>query len=396
MDTEIFCRFISNSLHVDTFCYDGDYSVLENFQARNCFDEKLQPMYTAEYLQLLASSARDQIFYEIKDYVNTNLLLFNFEEHFFIVGPYVNSHMSDKELHELLSSQGISLSIYEQLKHYYIRYPLLNYSYLTDIVLAAMRSFVPMTSDFDRRILKGFHEEIDEVKIEDSAESSYLAVLSRYQYENSFLSMIQNGKEKEILAALQGVTLEYEKNADVSSLSFYSDNHEGFTVMRTLARKAAENGGCPVIKIDEITKEAIQRINRARSASESTQILIDMLLNLTHAVAESKALNKYSVLVKNLVIYIDSDFSQEISLAKIAQKSHISKEHLSRLFKKETGVTITEYIATARCKKAAELLKTTALSIAEISELVGYSDNNYFVKVFKKYMGVTPSMYRNI
>lgn len=395
MDTEVFCNFISNCLHINAICFNNDWDILEKFQEKNCFDEKLQPMYTADSLKLLASSAKDGNFYEINDYVNTNLLLFNFEGHFFIVGPYINTYISDKELHELLAKQGLSLRIFEQLRHYCNRFPLINYSYLTDIVLAAMRSFVPMTSDFTKKSLKGFHEEIDESGIINSAENSYLAILARYQFENAFLRMIEEGNEKEVLKALQGATSTYEKSTDSSSLNYYSDNNEGFTVIRTLARKAAELGGCPVIKIDEITQEAIQKVHNSKSVSEINKVQLDMIIALTRAVADSKALNNYSVLIRNLVIYINSNYSKEISLSGIAEGSHISKEHLSRMFKKETGVTITEYVATARLKKATELLTTTNLSISEISELVGYSDNNYFVKVFRKYYKMTPSQYRH-
>jgi YesN/AraC family two-component response regulator len=64
------------------------------------------------------------------------------------------------------------------------------------------------------------------------------------------------------------------------------------------------------------------------------------------------------------------------------------------VFKKETGWTMTEYIALMRCKKAARLLKKTDLPVQEISSYVGYSDNNYFVKVFKKIYDLTPSEYR--
>ena len=394
MDTEVFCNFISNCLHINAICFNNDWDILEKFQEKNCFDEKLQPMYTADSLKLLASSAKDGNFYEINDYVNTNLLLFNFEGHFFIVGPYINTYISDKEFHELLAKQGLSLRIFEQLRHYCNRFPLINYSYLTDIVLAAMRSFVPMTSDFTKKSLKGFHEEIDESGIINSAENSYLAILARYQYENAFLRMIEEGNEKEVLKALQGATSTYEKSTDSSSLNYYSDNNEGFTVIRTLARKAAELGGCPIIKIDEITQEAIQRVHHSKSSPDITQVQLNMILALTRAVAESKALNNYSLLIRNIVIYIDSNYAKEISLSGIAENSHVSKEHLSRLFKKETGVTITEYVANARCKKAAELLTTTNLSISEISELVGYSDNNYFVKVFRKYYKMSPSQYR--
>ena len=57
-------------------------------------------------------------------------------------------------------------------------------------------------------------------------------------------------------------------------------------------------------------------------------------------------------------------------------------------------MTITQFISQLRCTQAAELLAENRLSIQEISAYVGYIDNNYFVKVFKKQYGMTPSEYR--
>ncbi len=57
-------------------------------------------------------------------------------------------------------------------------------------------------------------------------------------------------------------------------------------------------------------------------------------------------------------------------------------------------MTISEYIARTRLEKSAELLKTTKLTVQEIGFLVGYSDNNYFNKRFRKYFGQTPGKYR--
>lgn len=69
---------------------------------------------------------------------------------------------------------------------------------------------------------------------------------------------------------------------------------------------------------------------------------------------------------------------------------------LSKKFKKETGLTFGSYIAKKRCEKAALLLKETALQVQEISNYVGYPDNNYFIKVFKKMYNMTPSEYRKV
>lgn len=104
---------------------------------------------------------------------------------------------------------------------------------------------------------------------------------------------------------------------------------------------------------------------------------------------------QYSPIIRDVLNYISINYTQNISLHELSDTNHISEEYLSRLFKKELGVNLTTYIGNLRTKKAAELLKTSKLSIAEIAMYVGYSDSNYFVKVFKKRYGMTPSTYRS-
>ena len=68
--------------------------------------------------------------------------------------------------------------------------------------------------------------------------------------------------------------------------------------------------------------------------------------------------------------------------------------YLSNLFKRETGITLTNFINQQKIRLAAQYLKESQLSIAQVSERVGIQDVNYFTRVFKKHMGVTPSDFR--
>lgn len=395
MEIEIFTAFISNCLRVQALCVESAPDSLKNFEEKNCFDSALQPMYTAEYLSFLIDNSKENVFYEITDYVGTCLLMFRFRDCHFIVGPYVKSLTTDQKLYNQLFSFDITANIFQQIKLYQSHFPLLDYTYLTDFILAAMRSLVPMTADYNHRFLKGFHEEIEQKNLTDAAETSYFQILKRYEYENYLLEKIRSGDVDGVNAALFNSTSDFLKTSDTSTQSYYATNHEGFTIMRTLARKAAELGGCPVVKIDEITQEAIQRVNQVKKANDISNIIGEMVFKLTKAVEDSKEVNKYSLLIKNIVIYIESNYSKDISLGSIAKESYISKEHLSRQFKKETGRTLTGYITMIRTREAAKLLKSTKLPIADISTFVGYPDSNYFVKVFKKNYALTPSEYRN-
>jgi len=72
----------------------------------------------------------------------------------------------------------------------------------------------------------------------------------------------------------------------------------------------------------------------------------------------------------------------------------ISKYHLCRSFKKYTGYTLTEYITQLRMDRAKELLKTTTLAANQIAAVVGIADENYFYRLFKKYVGISAHKYR--
>ena len=72
----------------------------------------------------------------------------------------------------------------------------------------------------------------------------------------------------------------------------------------------------------------------------------------------------------------------------------ISPYYFSKVFKDETGENFIEYLTTIRIEKAKELLRGSNLSMKEICSAVGYSDPNYFSRTFKKNVGVTPTEYK--
>lgn len=91
--------------------------------------------------------------------------------------------------------------------------------------------------------------------------------------------------------------------------------------------------------------------------------------------------------------YLDQNYEKDLSLKKIAEHFHLNASYISQLIRSETGLTYTQYVTELRMNKAKELLKTTSLSLAEVSEAVGFNDYFYFIKKFKKEVGVTPGKY---
>ena len=92
--------------------------------------------------------------------------------------------------------------------------------------------------------------------------------------------------------------------------------------------------------------------------------------------------------------YIKEHLDEELSVKKLASLAFISSDHLTRLFKKKFGMTVTDYILDRRMKLAAELLKNPDLSITMVSNSVGFGNYSYFTEQFKRFSGLTPRDYQ--
>lgn len=91
-----------------------------------------------------------------------------------------------------------------------------------------------------------------------------------------------------------------------------------------------------------------------------------------------------------IIKYLNENYEKDVSLKKLSELFHLNSSYVSYLIKNETGLTYSQYLTELRIGKAKELLSHTDLSLAEICEAVGFNDYFYFIKKFKKVVGVTP------
>ncbi|WP_260871158.1 helix-turn-helix domain-containing protein [Paenibacillus xylanexedens] len=97
---------------------------------------------------------------------------------------------------------------------------------------------------------------------------------------------------------------------------------------------------------------------------------------------------------EQIMQWIERNFSQSFELSRLAEELHISKSYASRMFKKETGSTITEYLLARRIKQACHLLETTSQPIDVIASALGFNTAAYFIAQFKQIYRTTPLQYR--
>ena len=396
MDHTLFSALLKNLLSVDvTDATDMDSS-LYAFEKEYCFSIKMQPMFTSKALYYLLSSSKESMIYELIDQLGICLSFFTFDNRIYIIGPYVKEKYSELKTETVLAKNDESSSKSLAFKLYYTAFPIVYTEQITSVVNKCIISFSPTENEYSYRRLSGFIQDVSEEDDKtELSEKNYSEIYRRYDQEKQFLSMIRNGDTKNILSAFEKLSgPEALSDFSKETLNYYASGY-GLAILKALSRKAAEESGLSVITIDEITQKYTQLSSATNNAELQTRYQIDMIVELTKAVHNHKlSLDKYSPPIQRVMEYINLHLGDHISNDDLAANASMSISHLSKVFKKETGGTMTEYIALMRCKKAAGLLKKTDLPVQEISSYVGYSDNNYFVKVFKKIYDLTPSEYR--
>ena len=104
---------------------------------------------------------------------------------------------------------------------------------------------------------------------------------------------------------------------------------------------------------------------------------------------------EHSTRIEEVLSYINEHIDQPLTLDSLAQRVSLSPFYFSRVFRKETGYTLREYMINTRINAARFYLRTTELSLKEISYRCGYGSDSTFCTTFKRITGMTPLEYRN-
>ncbi|WP_035346960.1 response regulator [Alkalihalobacillus hemicellulosilyticus] len=148
-------------------------------------------------------------------------------------------------------------------------------------------------------------------------------------------------------------------------------------------------------KMAQVTFHLQERVDLqiVNSMSAMKRLFIGDLRCLLQCITHHEGENWMMVQIQD---YINKHFQLDLKASDIAEKHFITPNYFSVLFKQETGKSFSEYVNSLRIRKASELLSETSNKVFEIAEYVGYKEYKYFVQVFKKHVGVTPTQFRRM
>lgn len=317
-----------------------------------------------------------------------------------LIGPYTSTFTSNEDIEAKALSYSLSSSTTKIIQKYFSSVPYISDDSFLSIAINCLCE--KMFNGFENFSIKQMQtDDLSDINIllnntriiedTDSPLISIQMIEKAYENENKLLNAISQG-----LAHKAEMFFANGKPSDMleARLTDKLRNAKNFLiVLNTLARKAVEQGGVHPIHIDSISSDFALKIEACKSTTECDELFFKIVRKYSRLV-QKHSQKSYSLLVQKVITCIDTDITADLSLKTQAKLLNVNPSYLSALFKKETGVTLTEYVNKMRVERAKQFLKKGNIQIQTVAQNCGILDVNYFTKIFKKYTGVTPKEFR--
>ncbi|MFL5657827.1 MAG: helix-turn-helix transcriptional regulator [Ktedonobacteraceae bacterium] len=308
-----------------------------------------------------------------------------------VVGPFISKAYSPQLLREMSHKERLPLVMQRQLQQCFTTLTMVDEAKQQAISYVLINVLMPGMIEPQRIEIAVPSSENTAVKFKYDLEQDRTLIERRYEVENKMLHAIVKGNPhllKKVMEESKGLPWPYRHpHAPVRSMKNLS------ITANTLFRKAAESAGVHPLYLDSLSGKFAIQIEQAQSIAE-LECLHQEMPEAYCSVVRELAITALSSLIREAVTSIRFNIDQPLSLNRVAETLGVHPSYLSRAFKKELGMTITDYINRLRIEEAKYLLDSGNASVTEAALSVGYNDPNYFSKVFTKLEHVTPHDYR--
>ena len=296
------------------------------------------------------------------------------------------------ELLQLLSQQNIKTKVIV-ISGYY------EYNYTRQALNSRVMDYLlkPIKEDEFNRLIKRCSDELDrETLMEEQNEISLVGIadtswLTKYiEARDDTRKCLEGLSKKGVRCALDKMKalLEQQKDDRAKLKLVINMNYDLHKIVEetVIAKYNAAVDRSFAVELPFTIRESGTHEEFIRHYTDIADKIIDEV-NL-----QRQRKNKIDILA--IKQFVDNNFSGNISLEELAKTNFVTKEYLSSAFKKELGMTFSDYLTRVRMEKAKELIVEYGLPIQAVSDMTGYLDIAHFYKTFKKYFGTSPGKMR--
>lgn len=400
-EIEFIKKILKATLGIDMFYVKAPYDMFDF----SCLDYHLRQTiwsnidYRSIFLKPF-SNPKEKTLYCMTDIFDVHYAIFpivyseleNIE--YLIFGPYLTDPINSFKINQAITANNLSNSMVYPLKTHYCSLPIVDNTKIISSINVLAEYIYHSTTDYTIEFVSESGNSIDvTLDFMPYPELSLTMKIleKRYVWENQLMECISKGNRREAINMLKEMPSKMEPRHN----DLLRDAKNACIILNTLFRKAAENGVVHPVYLDDISKRFAIKIELTTSLKQTKDLILEMVRKYCILV-ENQSLKDYSPQIRKAINYINLNLGEPLSLKYIAEELSVNPSYLSNLFKKEVETTITEYINKSRVKMALKLLNSSDMQVQNISWYVGINDVNYFTKVFKKVIGMTPSEYRII
>lgn len=310
---------------------------------------------------------------------------------FYMIGPMNLGALNRVELHRFYRRYGVDKLAEKELKTF-------SFAEVLDIV-ETLACVLTGQSYTDEELMEKNHllkstvqQEVYERVVFQMKEEEEAFYHHTYQEERKLLESIKQGNAEE------AVQLSRNMDYNLGRLSTKEVRHWKNVAVAaiTVCTRAAIESGVPPFEAYQISDFYIQKSDKSEDVAAILVYRNHAVKELTRRVYQHRNQKFTSSHTERCKEYIRNHYREKIYQNEIAEVLGISVSYLSRLFKKETGICLQNYVIQVRLERAANLLRYSDEPISKIAEYVNFPSQSYFGKMFKAYRNMTPKQYREI
>lgn len=336
--------------------------------------------------------------YYIVDYYECSYSFFQFpDRQILFIGPYLTKEFSLHDLQTLMNNLQIPAELFPQLQDYYYALPTVTMkaafsSLLRHAYAGIFHTELPSIRHLDLKQLETQEKflETHVFFVPEDAVLSMQLLEERYHIEDELLDAISHGNLPKALSVSDAMgTIRFAPRTD----NELRNQKNLMITFNSLMRRSAYLAGVHPFYIDAVSSNYAALIEQCHTVDEIHDITPYMVRSYCGLV-EKRSMSSYSEPVRKILVTVDASLTGDLSLKRFANDLFLNTSYLSTLFKKEVGMTLTDYVNKNRIAYAKKLLKSTTLSIQDIAIKSGISDIHYFTRLFRRETGISPREWR--
>ncbi|MDA3957815.1 PocR ligand-binding domain-containing protein [Oceanispirochaeta sp.] len=253
-------------------------------------------------------------------------------------------------------------------------------------------------------LIEGDHSELTSKKDsmdQQSQISEYIQYIKQMEYKDTEFSQYPIEKERELLHLIQtGDSKEARRvlNEILGAVFFSSGGKYDVVKARVLEllillSRAAVEGGADAEQIFGMNYNYLKEINNYNSVEGLAGWLARVIVRFSDLVFDLRDV-KHADAIYQTIQYINKNYADKVTLDEVASAVYLSPAYFSKIFKEEMKCNFNTYLNQVRINKSKNLLMNSKFSLVEIAGMVGYEDQSYYTKVFKKMTDLSPGKYR--